>query len=122
MKWMLVALLCGLASSAIAKNLRWNCVYSAYASPKGMAKQEFKLEFIADDITGKAVMVGNAGMADVDLHSGSYGVTFMEKLGSGVVQVTTIANDGDSVHSRHTIGPDRKLFPSQTYGQCRLVQ
>ena len=44
-----------------------------------MSKQDFKLEFLVDDVAEKAVVVGNAGMSDVDLHSGSLGVTFMEK-------------------------------------------
>jgi hypothetical protein len=73
---------------------------SGGAKPDGLFKEEFKLEFIADDVTGKAVMVDNAGMTDVDLHAGSYGVTFMEKLGTGAVQMTTIASSGARVRSR----------------------
>jgi hypothetical protein len=56
-----------------------------------VSKEEFKLEFVADD-TGKAVLVGNMGVSDVDLHVGSYGVTFMKKLETDVVQTTTIAS------------------------------
>jgi hypothetical protein len=70
------------ASPALAKNVRWNCVYPVFASPNGLSKEDYKLEFIADDITRKAVMVGNAGMSDVDLHVGAFGVTFSEKLAS----------------------------------------
>jgi hypothetical protein len=41
----------------------------------------------------------------------------MEELNGGVVQTTTVANDGKSVHSRHTIiGGEMK--PSQYYGEC----
>jgi hypothetical protein len=118
------ALACGLLSPpALAKNFRWNCVYTVVAAPNGLSKEEFKLEFLHDDVTGKAVIVGNAGMADVDLHTGYLGITFLEKLPSGVVQTTTIADSGASVHSRHTIlGVDKKITPSQFYGQCRMVQ
>jgi hypothetical protein len=49
-------------------------------------------------------------------------VTFMEKLGGGVVQTTTIANGGASVHSRHTVDSRGKFIASQSYGQCMLVQ
>src|SRR5262245_18943556 len=93
---------CGLSSPALAKNVRWNCVYPIYASPEGVSKQDFKLEFVADDLTGKAVIIGNAGMSDIYMQTGSFGVTFMEKLDTRVVQTTTIANSGASVHSRHT--------------------
>ena len=41
-------------------------------------------------------------MADVAVVSGYEGITFQEALGTGVVQTTTIAKDGKSVHSRHT--------------------
>jgi hypothetical protein len=116
-----IMLTCGLLSSpALAKNARWNCVYPVVASPNGLSKEEFKLEFIADDITGKAVMVGNAGMSDVDLHVGAFGVTFSEKLASGAVQTTTITHDGISVHSRHTIFPNKKTMPTQYYGHCKV--
>ncbi len=108
------------ASPALAKNVRWNCVYPVVASPNGLSKEEFKLEFIADDIIGKAVMVGNAGMSDVDLHVGAFGVTFSEKLTSGAVQTTTITYDGISVHSRHTIFLDKKTMPTQFYGHCKV--
>jgi hypothetical protein len=43
---------------AVAKTLRWNCVYTVVAQPEGVSKGEFKLEFVADDITGKTVLVG----------------------------------------------------------------
>ena len=118
----MVAAMAVLASPALAKNFRWICTPPVFANPEGVTKQEFKLEFIADDIAQKSVVVGNAGMSDVDLHTGSSGVTFMEKLGSGVVQTTTIANGGASVHSRHTVDGKGKFIASQSYGQCKLVQ
>jgi hypothetical protein len=111
-----------LSSPALAKNFRWICTYPIVANPDGVSKQDFKLEFIADDVAQKAVVVGNAGMSDVDLHTGSLGVTLMEKLGSGVVQTTTIANGGISVHSRNTVTREGRFLASQSYGHCKLVQ
>lgn len=117
-----VAALAVLSSPALAKNYRWICTYPVVANPEGVTKQEFTLEFLVDDVAEKAVVVGNAGMADLDLHAGSYAMTFMEKLGSGAVQTTTIAHSGASVHSRHTINREGKFVATQSYGQCKLVQ
>jgi hypothetical protein len=79
------------------------------------------MEFAYDDLTGKAVMIGHQGVADVEIHMGPSGVTFSEKLLAGVVQTTTVSNDGRSVHSRHTI-IGKEMVPSQYYGQCRTTQ
>ncbi len=57
-------------------------------------------------------------MADVAVVSGYEGITFQEALGTGVVQTTTIAKDGKSVHSRHTTAI-KKLTPTQCYGTCK---
>jgi hypothetical protein len=77
------------------------------------------LEFALDNLTGKAVIIGNLGMSDVDIFSGSDGLTFQEKLRTGAIQTTTIARDGRSVHSRHTLFTlEDGLTPSQYYGQC----
>jgi hypothetical protein len=106
-----------LTSSATAKSYRWNCVYTQQASPKGLVNERFSLEFAFDDITERAVIVGNQGIADVDVHRGPLSVTFMEKLNGGVVQTTTVTNEGQSVHSRHTV-MGKEIIPSQYYGQC----
>ena len=55
---------------------------------------------------------------DVAVVSGYAGITFQETLGTGAVQTTTIAKDGKSVHSRHTMSPGM-LTPSQYYGTCK---
>jgi hypothetical protein len=71
--------------SAVAKSYKWKCDYSQVASPEGTRRAErFHLEFAFDGITGKAVMIANNGISDVDIHIGSNGVTFMEKLSGGV--------------------------------------
>ena len=107
-----------LTQPAQAETLRWKCDYTSTASPESVVAVKFALEFAGDTITGKAVIIGNNGMADVAVVSGKQGITFQETLGSGAVQTTTIAMDGSSVHSRHTIMLG-KLTPSQYYGTCR---
>jgi hypothetical protein len=109
-----------ICSPVLAKNVRWTCVYPGGVSPNGSFKEEFKLEFVFDDVTEKAVMIGNQGTPDVAFYAGPFGVTFMERLPTGAVQVTTIAKEGDSVHSRHTMMSDKKIIPTQYYGRCKV--
>lgn len=104
--------------SAHGETLRWNCAYSTKAAPSGVTGEQFTLEFALDTITQKAVLIGNQGLSDVDAVGGSGGITFQERLVTGAVQTTTIAKDGSSVHSRHTMIAG-KLTPSQYYGACR---
>ena len=114
------ATMCASATAA-AKTSRWNCLFNLRAAAEGLFRDNFRMEFAYDEVTGKAVMIGNQGVADVEVHMGPGGVTFSEKLIGGVVQTTTVANDGRSVHSRHSI-IGREMVPSQYYGQCRTTQ
>ena len=41
----------------------------------GLDNENFRMEFAFDDTTKKAVLIGNQGVADVELHSGNHGVT-----------------------------------------------
>ena len=43
---------------------------SVGGSPKGVLKDEMKLEFMLDDISGTPVVIGNAGMSPIDVHLG----------------------------------------------------
>ena len=120
MKWqsLLVSISLLAATTPLsAKGYKWNCSYSQRSSAEGLVTDTFKLEFAYDDATQKAVMIGNNGFADVEFQGGRLGVSFLEKLSTGVVQTTTIAQDGTRVHSRHTI-MGTKLIASQYYGQC----
>ena len=110
----------GASSTVAAKTSRWNCQFNLRAAAEGSFKDDFRMEFTYDDVAGKAVMIGNQGVTDVEIHMGQSGVSFSEKLLSGVVQTTTVANDGRSVHSRHTI-IGREMVPSQYYGCCRAI-
>jgi hypothetical protein len=79
--------------------------------------KDFVLEFNRDTVTGDAFMIGNNGLTEVFTIEGEEGVTFLERLLSGTVQTTTIANSNIAVHSRHTI-ISGDLVPSQYYGTC----
>lgn len=115
-----VAAMAVLASPALAKTVRWECNYLRAGEPL-TTKDTMRLEFMVDDVSGTAVMIGNKGMSDVVMHVGSLGVTFMEKLASGAVQTTTIREGGGSVHSRHTMFPtDKTVTPSQYSGYCKI--
>ena len=81
------------------------------------AGDSMTMEFVYDDITGKAHVVGNAGLSDVAPYVGQWAITFLEFLPTGAVQSTTIeVKTGAVVHSRHTLMPN--LFPSQMRGTC----
>src|SRR2546426_631563 len=115
----LLAISLGLNSAAQAEALRWVCNYGTIATPTGLKSENFKLEFALDTLTKRAVLIGNAGMADVDVYNGDQGITFQEKLGSGAIQTTTISHkNGQSVHSRHSI-LSGNFVPSQYYGECQ---
>ncbi|WP_368507910.1 hypothetical protein [Bradyrhizobium lupini] len=102
-----------------ADTLRWICKYDAMASPTGVQRENFKLEFALDTLTKRAVLIGNAGLSDVGFFNGDQAITFEEKLAGGAVQTTSISHtDGKSVHSRHSI-LNGNFVPSQYYGACK---
>lgn len=102
-----------------ANTLRWVCKYEAVASPAGTKQENFNLEFVLDTLTKKALLIGNAGVSDVAVFNGDQAITFQEKLGTGVIQTTTISHtDGRSVHSRHSI-MGGIFVPTQYYGSCK---
>ncbi|MCG6903315.1 MAG: hypothetical protein LJE68_11610 [Rhodobacter sp.] len=99
---------------------RYICDYQLMAEPGGMREvQDFSLEFTFDTLTGDAFLRGNNGVSEVFATQGSEGITFLEPLVSGAVQVTVVTPDGSSAHSRHTIIAG-DLVPSQYYGDCEI--
>jgi hypothetical protein len=89
------------------------------ASPAGIKKDQFKLEFALDALTKRAALVENARMSDVDVYDGDRRIPFQEKLSTGVIQTTTISHkDSKSAHSRHSL-LGGNLVPSQYYGECK---
>ena len=80
-----------------------------------------------DYSTGDARMIGNVGASDLVVVSGVTTVSFVERIPSGEVNLTTVYAWRDSmglrfkaVHSRHTaiFGPS----PSQYFGYCEVWQ
>jgi hypothetical protein len=117
-------------TTANAGTITYECVYTESVSPEGRRNEkDFHLKFIHDTISRETIMVGNMGMTPIEVVSGIYGVTFIEKLGTGAVQTTTVDKAGNTVHSRHTMMSDGLdtsrlkepgVFPSQYYGKCSV--
>jgi hypothetical protein len=112
----------GVAQLPKNKSLRFFCLFNQVASPEGIADaKEFRLEFLFDKITKEAIMVGNQGFTKVAVLQGSYAITFVETLKTGVAQTTTIVKTSQkAVHSRHTVIGGLGIVPSQYYGACRI--
>ena len=63
-------------------------------------KSEYRLDSreaaLAGGEIGKGIIVGNNGFSDVYVVNGPSGITFLEPLGTGVVQTTTISRQNES--------------------------
>jgi hypothetical protein len=102
-----------------ARVLTWACLYPKIANANGARDgQSLELTFSVDDITRKATVTSDAGARSVEFIAGQDGLTFLDALESGAVQVTTIDTSGKSAHTRHTLLRGL-LVPSQSYGSCR---
>ena len=110
--------------TANAGSVTITCRYETESSPEGLKDANMNFKFIVDTVTGKAVLVGNNGVADVTQFTGPAAVTFVEPLPTGAVQTTTVASDGTSVHSRHTLDPfgGVEFMPTQYYGTCTKIE
>ena len=112
-----VAVVALVASEASGELLKWRCDFDKRVDIEGVAKEAMPLVFIVDTISQKAFMEGNSGFTEVDFHIGETAFSFMEKLGSGAVQTTTVTNDGLAVHSRNTV-LFGELVTAQYLGAC----
>ena len=109
-----------MAWGASAEVRHFECVYKKFHTydDKGLQDaNDFTLRFTIDTVTNKAFVVGNQGMEEVFLLTGSAGLTFLEYLPTGAVQTTTVSKNGSSVHSRHSLIGE-EFSPSQYYGSC----
>lgn len=116
-----VGLLMGAPSWAQKAPVKLTCSFDRQADSESVSRAgDFGFEITVDTVTGKAYMIGNAGVSELHMVTGSDGVTFLEVLATGAVQSTTIhQNSGTAVHSRHTLlSLTNELFPSQYYGTC----
>lgn len=108
--------------SSIAQTIEFKCALAPVDSEGTEDPTErLMLDFAVDEVTTEAFMIGNNGTASVEFHSGFEGVTFLEKLLTGVVQTTTVATSGIAVHSRHSIIAG-EIVPSQYVGSCEVGQ
>jgi hypothetical protein len=120
------------AAAADAGTITYECVYAESVSPEGRrSESNFNMKFIHDTISRQTVLVGNMGTSPIEIVSGAFGVTFIEKLVTGAVQTTTVDKAGNTVHSRNTMmsdGLDKYglkepgVFPSQYYGKCSVTK
>lgn len=74
---------------------------------QGIVHGNFELEIIVDTIAGTAFIVGNGGVAELLMYSGSDGISFLEVLPSGAVQVTTLDRYRNACPSSELLEPMR---------------
>ena len=122
--YLILLILSFLSMNVAAGVVTFSCDFPNYVNDKESGTQNFKLEFNLDTVSGQSFIKGNNGMAEVMNIPGSDGVSFIEIIGSGAVQTTTVvflpeSQFGSAVHSRHTLMMSG-LVPSQNYGYCNL--
>lgn len=105
------------ASTCVAEVLTWECSFTYRIDDMGRSNEDMFLIFKVGTISERAFMEGNAGIVDVDLHIGDSNFSFMELVGSGSVQTTTITSNGLAVHSRNTVILD-EIVAAQHFGNC----
>jgi hypothetical protein len=111
-------------SISMANAISFDCKFDSVCDPvEGCSNTELSLVFQIDSITGDAFVLGNNGLSAVQIHQGTQGVTFLERLPTGAVQSTTVTTSmpdpGKAVHSRHSV-LSGELIPSQYFGRCAL--
>lgn len=101
------------------RTFRWECEYIDFSSKTGLNKEDPPLRFslMVDAAAKKAYMLGEHGTGDVAYIMGRNRETFLEDTESGNINLTVIADDGQSVHSRHPI-IGGQFLASQYYGRC----
>lgn len=119
----LAAALAALASApgAYASALSMTCAFDhRCGAEQGCGATELSMIFHFDDATGAAFVIGNNGVAEVQVIEGPDATSFVERLPSGAVQVTVIDRIGlHAVHSRNTVPEGGAIEPSQYYGACK---
>ena len=117
--WMLMVMNATAEAESITTVQRFVCVFDEHVSAEtGVISRTspLHLEFIVGE-NGGAYAVGS-DVYPAEWRLGYSGVTFLEVLKTGAVQTTTIDDQGNAVHSRHTILIG-ELVPSQYYGTCK---
>lgn len=100
------------------------------AAPLKPVVQQKPFDLIFDQVDlqkGTGRLIGNQGGSDVVVVPAAEAVTMVERVGSGILQITVIfaAKNADgslqAVHSRHTVAFSGEPVPSQYYGSCRAL-
>ena len=112
--------------------VKWECEFTAASSYRsgnekvrdpgkfGAAPEVLSLTFL--ETNDKAFVLGNAGASEVArIPTESGGVQFVERTGSGALQLTAIDKNGNAAHSRSTVNFDGVLMAAQHYGSCRRL-
>lgn len=76
-----------------------------------------ELEFVWEQGRGRGVVIGNNGFSDVLVWQGREIISFVEMVGTGAIQSTSVAPDGTALHSRHTYSSGR-FINQQSLGLC----
>ena len=138
--FLLVALFSPAASAQDVARLRasptFHCAFASNATANmsgDVARASLdreQLELVLDQVSvqnGSGRMIGNAGGVDVRVIEAFEGITLIEPLESGFLQITAIysAQNGDgrfkAVHSRHSAFTGMPI-PSQYYGSCAALR
>lgn len=138
---LLLGALASLAASAqdvarLRASPTFRCAFASNATadmrgdvPRASLDRE-QFELVFDQVSvrnGSGRMIGNAGGVDVRVIEGDAGITLIEPLESGFLQITAIyaAQNRDgrfkAVHSRHSAFTAMPI-PSQYYGSCAALR
>ncbi|MEM9058964.1 MAG: hypothetical protein AAGD13_00755 [Pseudomonadota bacterium] len=106
-------------SSVSAEALRFQCRFDMHSTIDGLEfdEQPFKFDIHFDEVSHDAFIKGNVGISPLEAVVGRDGISFVEKLGTGALHITTINQRGFAVHSRHPLFGGG-ILASQYYGEC----
>ncbi|WP_415920597.1 hypothetical protein [Tateyamaria sp. SN6-1] len=108
-----------ISATAQAQATSFVCNFDTECSQRtGCSTKELSLTFFVDE-QGQAYMQGNVDFVQVMPLVGEDAISFVEPAGSGVVQSTSVLNEGQAVHSRHTAFQG-EFVTSQWHGQCAM--
>lgn len=98
----------------------YDCVFARGANQTRAATltTPVQMRFGLDNATGEAAQYRDGDRFTVLVVRGIAGLSFVEALSTGVVNVTTITTTGNSVHSRHDIRGGTDIVAIQYYGTC----
>lgn len=98
----------------------YECTFTRGANQSRSAalSSPVNLRFGLDNDTGEAAQYRNGERFTVLVVRGIAGLSFVEALSTGVVNVTTITTTGNGVHSRHDIRGGTDVAAIQYYGTC----